>query len=186
MFVELKVFGGVYFLKDKVLKKYLDLKLFVIVVNVVIKVIVEVVIFGKLVVEYFEYIDDYFKVKIWEYCEEFLCFDFDVFLFEFFESVVVWNVNVGELVVVLQLEVEVKEEWEDNKIQEEIKIVVQFDLVFCVVCLVLFGLVSGIILVQYGQIVDLKNDDEFSFVCEFVEVLVKECCVFELVLECQE
>ncbi|HAV2175931.1 exodeoxyribonuclease VIII [Enterobacter cloacae] len=186
MSVELKVFGGAYFPKDKALKKQPDLKPLATAVNAATKAIAEAVIFGKLAAEHPEHIDDYFKVKIWEHREELPCPDFDVFSSEFFDSVAVWNVNAGEPAAAPQPEADAKEEWDDNKIQEEIKIVAQLDLASRAACLALFGPVPGITSAQYGQIVDLKNDDEPSFARELTEALAKERRALELAPERQE
>ncbi|VAM36524.1 putative exodeoxyribonuclease VIII [Enterobacter cloacae] len=186
MSVELKVFGGAYFPKDKALKKHPDLKPIATAVNAATKAIAEAVIFGKLAAENPEHIDDYFKVKIWEHREELPCPDFDVFSSEFFDSVAVWNVNAGEPAAAPQPEADAKEEWEDNKAQEEIKIVAQLDLASRAACLALFGPVPGITSAQYGQIVDLKNDDEHSFARELAEALAKERRALELAPERQE
>ncbi|MDR9947319.1 exodeoxyribonuclease VIII [Enterobacter sichuanensis] len=186
MSVELKVFGGAYFPKDKALKKHPDLKPLATAVNAATKAIAEAVIFGKLAAEHPEHIDDYFKVKIWEHRAELPCPDFDVFSSEFFDSVAVWNVNAGEPASAPQPEADAKEEWDDNKIQEEIKIVAQLDLASRAACLALFGPVPGITSAQYGQIVDLKNDDEPSFARELAEALAKERRSLELAPERQE
>lgn len=186
MSVELKVFGGAYFPKDKALKKHPSLKPLATAVNAATKAIAEAVIFGKLAAEHPEHIDDYFKVKIWEHREELPCPDFDVFSSEFFDSVAVWNVNAGEPAAAPQPEAEAKEEWEDNKTQEEWKIVAQLDLASRAACLALFGPVPGITSAQYGQIVDLKNDDEPSFARELAEALAKERRALELAPERQE
>ncbi|MBW4219894.1 exodeoxyribonuclease VIII [Enterobacter roggenkampii] len=186
MSVELKVFGGAYFPKDKALKKHPDLKPLATAVNAATKAIAEAVIFGKLAAEYPEHIDDYFKVKIWEHREELPCPDFDVFSSEFFDSVAVWNVNAGEPAAAPQPEADAKEEWDENKIQEEIKIVAQLDQASRAACLALFGPVPGITSAQYGQIVDLKNDDEPSFARELAEALSKETRALALAPERQE
>ncbi|MCM7396615.1 exodeoxyribonuclease VIII [Enterobacter cloacae] len=186
MSVELKVFGGAYFPKDKALKKHPDLKPLATAVNAATKAIAEAVIFGKLAAEHPEHIDDYFKVKIWEHREELPCPDFDVFSSEFFDSVAVWNVNAGEPAAAPQPEADAKEEWDDNKTQEAIKIVAQLDLASRAACLALFGPVPGITSAQYGQIVDLKNDDEPSLARELAEALAKERRAIELAPERQE
>lgn len=186
MSVELKVFGGAYFPKDKALKKHPDLKPLATAVNAATKAIAEAVIFGKLAAEHPEHIDDYFKVKIWEHREGIPCPDLDVFSPEFFDSVAVWNVNAGEPAAAPQQEADVKEEWEDNKTQEEIKIVAQLDQTSRAACLALFGPVPGITSAQYGQIVDLKNDDEPSFARELAEALSKETRSLALAPERQE
>lgn len=186
MSIELKVFGGAYFPKDKALKKHPDLKPLATAVNAATKAIAEAVIFGKLAAEHPEHIDDYFKVKIWEHREGLPCPDIDVFSSEFFDSVAAWNVNAGEPAAAPQQEADAMEEWEDNKTQEEIKIVAQLDQASRAACLALFGPVPGITSAQYGQIVDLKNDDEPSFDRELAEALAKERRALELAPERQE
>ncbi|ESN53959.1 hypothetical protein [Enterobacter sp. MGH 16] len=186
MSVELKVFGGAYFPKDKALKKYPDLKPLATAVNSATKAIAEAVIFGKLAAEHPEHIDDYFKVKIWEHREGLPCPELDVFSPEFFDTVAIWNVNAGEPAASPQPESEEKTEWDDNKAVEEIKTVAQLDQASRAACLALFGPVPGITTAQYGQIVDLKNDDEPSFARELAEALAKERRALELTPERQE
>ncbi len=185
MSVELKVFGGAYFPKDKALKKHPDLKPLATAVNAATKAIAEAVIFGKLAAEHPEHIDDYFKVKIWEHHDDLPCPELDVFSSDFFGDHVVWNTNRGEPAAAPKPETEAKEEWEDNKTQEEIKIVAQLDQASRAACLALFGPVPGITTAQYGQIVDLVNDDAGSFTRELAEALTKERRALELVPERQ-
>ena len=186
MSVELKVFGGAYFPKDKALKKHPDLKPLATAVNAATKAIAEAVIFGKLAAEHPEHIDDYFKVKIWEHRDGLPCPELDVFSPEFFYTVAIWNVNAGEPAAAPQPESEEKTEWDDNKVQEEIKIVAQLDQTSRAACLALFGPVPRITSAQYGQIVDLKNDDEPSFARELAEALSKETRSLALAPERQE
>jgi exodeoxyribonuclease VIII len=186
MSVELKVFGGAYFPKDKALKKHPDLKPLAAAVNSATKAIAEAVIFGKLAAEHPEHIDDYFKVKIWEHREGLPCPELDVFSTEFFDTVAIWNVNAGEPAAAPQPESEEKTKWDDNKEQEEIKIVARLDQASRAACLALFGPVPGITTAQYGQIVDLKNDDEPSFARELAEALAKETRALALAPERQE
>lgn len=186
MSVELKVFGGAYFPKDKALKKYPDLKPLATAVNSATKAIAEAVIFGKLAAEHPEHIDDYFKVKIWEHREGLPCPELDVFSPEFFDTVAIWNVNAGEPTAAPQPESEEKTEWNDNKAQEEIKTVALLDQASRAACLALFGPVPVITTAQYGQIVDLKNDDEPSFARELAEALSKETRSLALAPERQE
>lgn len=185
MSVELKVFGGAYFPKDKALKKHPDLKPLATAVNSATKAIAEAVIFGKLAAEHPEHIDDYFKVKIWEHHDDLPCPELDVFSSDFFGEHVVWNTNRGEPAAAPQAETEAKEEWEDNKTLEEIKIVAQLDQASRAACLALFGPVPGITTAQYGQIVDLVNDDAGSFTRELAEALTKERRALELAPERQ-
>ncbi|MBT2089501.1 exodeoxyribonuclease VIII [Enterobacter bugandensis] len=185
MSVELKVFGGAYFPKDKALKKHPDLKPLATAVNSATKTIAEAVIFGKLASEHPEHIDDYFKVKIWEHREGLPCPELDVFSPEFFDTVAIWNVNAGEPAAAPQPESEEKTEWDGNKALEEIKTVAQLDVASRAACLALFGPVPGITTAQYGQIVDLKNDDEPSFARELAEALAKETRALALAPERQ-
>lgn len=186
MSVELKVFGGAYFPKDKALKKHPNLKPLATAVNASTKAIAEAVIFGKLAAEQPEHIDDYFKVKIWEHREDIPCPDLDVFSPEFFDSVAVWNVNAGEPAAAPQPETDEKADWEDNKAQEDIKTVARLDQASRAACLALFGPVPGITTAQYGQIVDLLNDDESSYARELAEALGKETRALALAPERQE
>ncbi|MCK7312755.1 exodeoxyribonuclease VIII [Enterobacter bugandensis] len=186
MSVELKLFGGAYFPKDKALKKHPDLKPLATAVNAATKAIAEAVIFGKLAAEHPEHIDDYFKVKIWEHREGLPCPELDVFSSDFFDTVAIWNVNAGEPAATPQPESEEKTEWGDNKAQEEIKTVAQLDQASRAACLALFGPVPRITTAQYGQIVDLKNDDEPSFARELAEALSKETRALALAPERQE
>ncbi|MFL6894712.1 exonuclease family protein [Enterobacter roggenkampii] len=186
MSIELKTFGGAYFPKDKALKKHSDLKPLATAVNAATKTIAEAVIFGKLAAEHPEHIDDFFKVKIWEHREGLPCPELDVFSPDFFDTVAIWNVNAGEPAAAPQPESEERTEWENNKVQEEIKIVAQLDQASRAACLALFGPVPGITSAQYGQIVDLKNDDEPSFARELAEALSKETRSLALAPERQE
>lgn len=185
MSVELKVFGGAYFPKDKALKKHPDLKPLATAVNASTKAIAEAVIFGRLAAQHPEHIDDYFKVKIWEHREGLPCPELDIFSPEFFDTVAIWNVNAGEPAAAPQPESEEKTEWDDNKAVEEIKTVAQLDVASRAACLALFGPVPGITTAQHGQIIDLKNDDEPSFARELAEALAKETRALALAPERQ-
>lgn len=186
MSVELKVFGGAYFPKDKALKKHPDLKPLATAVNAATKAIAEAVIFGRLAADHPEHIDDYFKVKIWEHREGLPCPELDVFIPDFFDDHVVWNTNKGEPAAAPQPESEEKMEWDENKAQEESKTVAQLDQSSRAACLALFGPVPGITTAQYGQIVDLVNDDAGSFTRELAEALAKETRALALAPERQE
>ncbi|MGG7523094.1 exodeoxyribonuclease VIII [bacterium BS0013] len=186
MSVELKVFGGAYFPKDKALKKHPDLKPLATAVNAATKAIAEAVIFGKLAAEHPEHIDDYFKVKIWEHREGLPCPELDVFSPEFFDTVAIWNVNAGEPAAAPQHGTDEKGEREDNKAQDEMKTVARLDQASRAACLALFGPVAEITAAQYGQVVDLINDDESNFARELGEALVRETRALALSPERQE
>lgn len=182
MSIELKVFGGAYFPKDKALKKFPDLKPLAIAVNGSTKTIAEAVIFGKLAAEHPEHIDNYFKVKIWEHHEDLPCPELDVFSSDFFGEHVVWNTNRGEPAAAP------KPETDNNETGRAagVKIVRKLDLDSRAACLALFGAVEEITDAQYGQVVDLNNDDDGCFQRELSQAFVKEPRVFALSGERQE
>ena len=182
MSVELKVFGGAYFPKDKALKKFPDLKPLAIAVNGSTKTIAEAVIFGKLAAEHPEHIDNYFKVKIWEHHEDLPCPELDVFSSDFFGEHVVWNTNRGEPAAAPQPETDNNETGR----AAGVKIVRNLDLDSRAACLALFGAVEEITDAQYGQVVDLNNDDDGCFQRELAQAFVKEPRVFALGGERQE
>lgn len=184
MSVELKVFGGAYFPKDKALKKSPELKPLVTAVKAGTKAIAEAVMFGKLAAEHPEHIEDYFKVKIWEHREGLPCPEFDVFTSDFFETVAVWNTNAGEPAAKQQPDTE--ENWQEDERAEVMKSVRLLDQHSRAACLALFGAVEEITAAQYGQVVDLINDDDGCFQRELAQAIVKEPRVLHLSTERQE
>ncbi|MBL5911275.1 exodeoxyribonuclease VIII [Enterobacter asburiae] len=182
MSVELKVFGGAYFPKDKALKKLPELKPLVTAVKAGTKAIAEAVMFGKLAAEHPEHIEDYFKVKIWEHREGLPCPEFDVFTSDFFETVAVWNTN--EPAAIQQPDTE--ENWQEDERAEVMKSVRLLDQHSRAACLALFGAVEEITAAQYGQVVDLINDDDGCFQRELAQAIVKEPRVLHLSTERQE
>lgn len=182
MSAELKVFGGDYFPKDKALKKYPDLKPLATAVNASTKTIAEAVIFGKLAAEHPDHIDDYFKVKIWEHREDLPCPALDVFSSDFFGEHIVWNTNQGEPAAAPQQEASNNETGRTAGV----KIVRNLDQDSRAACLALFGAVEEITDSQYGQVVDLNNDDDGCFQRELAQAFVKEPRVFALSGERQE
>lgn len=186
MSVELKIFGGAYFPKDKALKKNPDLKPLAIAVNALNKGIAEAVIFGKLAASYPEHIEDYFKVKIWEHREDLPCPTLDDFSPDFFGSSVVWNVNAGEPAAAPKPDDDESQNLSGDRQAEEMKSVRLLDLHSRAACLALFGPVEQITAAQYGQVVDLVNDDDGCFQREMAEAFTKEQRVFALSAERQE
>lgn len=185
MTVETKIFGGAYFPKDKALKKMPDLKPLAISVKASTRAIAEAVIFGKLAAEHPLHIDDYFKVKIWEHRDDLPCPALDVFSSNFFGVFAEWSVNAGEPVTI-QPETEEKDEWTENEDREELKSVRLMDLHSRAACMALFGGIEQITMAQYGQVVDLLNDDDGSFQRELAEALTKEPRAVELSAERKE
>ncbi|POZ14084.1 exodeoxyribonuclease VIII [Lelliottia aquatilis] len=170
MSIELKVFGGAYFPKDKALKKNTGLKPLVIAVNSTTKAVVEAVIFGKLAAEYPEWIEDYFKAKVWEHRDGLPCPAMDVFSSDFFETAV-WIDKSGEPAPIPM---------DQDDSMPAPKSVARLDLRSRAACLSLFGPVEEISAAQYGLIVDLTNDDESSFTQNLAEAISKETRVLSL------
>ncbi|HDR2353320.1 TPA: exodeoxyribonuclease VIII [Enterobacter roggenkampii] len=186
MSVELKIFGGAYFPKDKALKKTPDLKPLATAINSTTKAVAEAVIFGKLAAEHPEHIDDYFKVKIWEHREGLPLPEMDTLTHDFFGSSVVWNVNAGEPEAATQPEDDQSQNQSDDQQAEEMKSVRLLDQHSRAACLALFGPVEEITAAQYGQVVDLINEDDGCFQREMAEAFTKEPRVFALSAERQE
>lgn len=182
MSVELKVFGGAYFPKDKALKKSPELKPLVTAVKAGTKAVAEAVMFGKLAAEHPEYIEDYFKAKIWEHREGLPCPEFDVFTSVFFETVAVWNTNEPAA----KQQPDTEENWQEDERAEVMKSVRLLDQHSRAACLALFGAVEEITAAQYGQVVDLINDDDGCFQRELAQAIVKEPRVLHLSTERQE
>ncbi|HHA2246069.1 TPA: hypothetical protein ACOEHG_000896 [Enterobacter ludwigii] len=184
MSVELKVFGGAYFPKDKALKKTPYLKPLVITIKSTTRAIAEAVMFGKLAAEHPEHIDDFFKIKIWEHREGLPCPEFDVFTSDFFDTIAVWNVNAGEPATLPESDIDGTPE--EDKSGLELKAVARLDQTSRAACLALFGSLAEITAAQYGQVVDLINDDAGSFTRELAEALTKESRSLALAPERQE
>ncbi|SHI10142.1 exodeoxyribonuclease VIII [Pantoea sesami] len=182
MSVELKVFGGAYFPKDKALKKSPELKPLVTAVKAGTKAVAEAVMFGKLAAEHPEHIEDYFKVKIWEHREGLPCPEFDVFTSDFFETVAVWNTNEPAA----KQQPDAEENCQEDERAEVMKSVRLLDQHSRAACLALFGAVEDITAAQYGQVVDLINDDDGCFQRELAQAIVKEPRVLHLSTERQE
>lgn len=172
MSVELKVFGGAYFPKDKALKKNPDLKPLAISIKSTTKTIAEAVIFGKLATDHPEWIEDYFKVKIWEHREGLPCPELDVFAPDFFDASVIWLDKPGEPAPVpAESETIAGNQDGATPVLKSVKLMDQNSRA---ACLVLFGPVEQITAAQYGQVVDLTNDDESSFNQNLAIAITKE------------
>lgn len=174
MSVELKVFGGALFAKEKALKENPELKNLVLFINASNKSAAEAIIAGKLAEHYPANMGDYFKAKVWEHREGLPSVEPGAFCTDFFETLAVWNAGANEPAVAPQPEADEKEEWAENTAIEELKSVSILDQHSRAACLALFGPVSEITRAQYGQVIDLINDDEGSFTRELTEALIKE------------
>ncbi|RXJ10468.1 exodeoxyribonuclease VIII [Lelliottia nimipressuralis] len=182
MSVELKVFGGALFVKDKALKEHPDLKPLAIFVNAAKKGVAEAIIAGKFAENYPANIEDYFKVKIWEHRDELpqVAADPGVFCADFFENVAIWNASAGEPVAKTA-----EPESPGEELPPALKLVSVLDKASRAAALVLFGPVIEISPAQYGQIVDLINDEDGHFERELAEAVSRESRVLALAPERQ-
>ncbi|MDK9356761.1 exonuclease family protein [Lelliottia wanjuensis] len=181
MSVELKVFGGAYFPKDKALKKNPELKPLAIAVRSINKAAAEAVIFGKLATEHPEWIEDYFKAKVWEDREGLPCPEFDVFSSDFFEVIAAWSAETGEPVSFpAEPENTAGDEIDSTLV---IKSVARLDLRSRTACLVCFGVVEEITAEQYGKIVDLIDNDNGSIQYQLARAFNEEPRVLDLTVE---
>ncbi|KAF1367364.1 hypothetical protein [Yokenella regensburgei] len=174
MTVELKTFCGALFPKDKALKNgHLD-KL-AIAVKSKNKTIAEAIITGKLAEFLPENTDDYFKAKVWEDRVGLPRPSVGEFTTDFFETIATWNAEKGEPE---PLEVPTS----DDECMEgtTTHIVKALDRGLQAASLVLFGTTTSLSDSEYGQIIDLKNDDEQTFAGELTEAISRNPWVLAL------
>lgn len=189
MSVELKTFNSASFAKDKALKKHPNLKPLVIAVKAPNKGVAESIIFGKLAEIYPEHIDDYFKPKVWEDREGLPGVVANTgFHDDFFDDSVIWNAETGKPERVL-VEPELADDgnqMSEGQTEEKMTAVKPLPANYRAASLVLFGPVEEITATQYGQVMDLVNDDESSFARELAEAIAREPRVLALLPERQE
>jgi exodeoxyribonuclease VIII len=96
MSIELKIFPGAYFPKDKALKKCPELTPLAISVQALNKSVAESIMMGKLAEFIPEHMEDYFKAKIWEHEEPLPLPPIGEFSSKFFNDSVVWDAEAGK------------------------------------------------------------------------------------------
>lgn len=175
MSVELKIFGGAYFVKDKALKKNPSLTPLTIAVKAPNKGVAEAIMAGKLAEKHPANIDDYFKAKVWENADGIPCPIIGDLLPCFFTDSIIWNAETGTPEYV-RVEVDPVVEPEEEKL----KTVKLLGSQSRAACLVLYGPVADITTTQYGSIIDLVNDEDGGFEREFAEAIVREQRVLNL------
>lgn len=184
MAIELKFFGDALFPKDKALKENPELKPLAIAVKAANKSSAEIIIAGKLMEFFPANTADYFKAKVWEVLPELpqVPVEPGVFCSEYFGIVATWSADKGEPVAIKSAD-----DGENTQSTESaLKPVARLDQTSRAACLALFGAIAEISPSQYGQIVDLVNDDVGSFTRELAEALAKERRALELAPERQE
>jgi exodeoxyribonuclease VIII len=174
MSVELKVFGGALFVKDKALKENPDLKPLAIFVNAAKKGVAEAIIAGKFAENYPANIDDYFKAKVWEHRDELprITAEPGMFCVEFFSTIATWNSEAGEPVSL--------SEPEGEQQPTTLKLVSALDRTLRAAVMARLGPVTEITDAQYSQAVELIDKDNGSFQYQLAKAFTREPRVFVL------
>lgn len=174
MTVELKTFCGALFPKDKALKNG-PLDKLAIAVKSKNKTIAEAIITGKLAEFLPANTDDYFKAKVWEDRVGLPRPSVGEFTTDFFETIATWNAEKGEPE---PLEVPAS----DDECMEgtTTHIVKALDRGLQAASLVLFGPATSLSDSEYGQVIDLKNDDEHTFAGELTEAISRNPWILAL------
>ncbi|EPZ7240932.1 hypothetical protein ACRRAR_20760 [Citrobacter freundii] len=136
-----------------------------------------------------ELADDYFKPKVWEDGEgiprpELM----GVLTPDFFSDEIVWNAETGKPERVL-VEPELADDGNqmiEGQTEEKMTAVKPLPANYRAASLVLFGPVEEITATQYGQIMDLVNDEDSSQARELMEAISREPRVLALLPERQE
>ncbi len=186
MSVELKVYGGALFVKDKALKENPELKNLVLFINAPNKSAAEAIIAGKLAEHYPANMGDYFKAKVWEHREELPAVEPGAFCTDFFETLAVWNASANEPAAMPQPELDDKVEQEENAAAGGLKTVSKLDQHSRAACLALYGPVAEINKAQYNKVIDLLNIDNGSFQYQLAQAFIKEPRALALSVERQE
>lgn len=188
MTIELNIFSGMLEPKKGSLEKNKDLPVYAGAVRAKNKSAAQVMLHGIFLQSAPELADDYFKPKVWEDEEgiprpELM----GVLTPDFFSDEIVWNAETGKPERVL-VEPELADDGEqlnDGATEEKMKPVKGLDVLGRSYCLAVFGAIDEITPYQYGQLIDMLNDDEFNALREQAEGIAKEPRVLALLPEKQ-
>lgn len=189
MTIELNIFSGMLEPKKGSLDKNKDLPVYAGAVRAKNKSAAQVMLHGIFLQSAPELADDYFKPKVWEDGEgiprpELM----GVLTPDFFSDEIVWNAEKGKPERVL-VEPELADDgnqMSEGQTEEKMTAVKPLPANYRAASLVLFGPVEEITATQYGQIMDLVNDEESSQARELMEALSREPRVLALLPERQE
>lgn len=189
MTIELNIFSGMLEPKKGSLDKNKDLPVYAGAVRAKNKSAAQVMLHGIFLQSAPELADDYFKPKVWEDGEgiprpELM----GVLTPDFFSDEIVWNAETGKPERVL-VEPELADDgnqMSEGQTEEKMTAVKPLPANYRAASLVLFGPVEEITATQYGQIMDLVNDEESSQARELMEALSREPRVLALLPERQE
>lgn len=189
MTIELNIFSGMLEPKKGSLDKNKDLPIYAGAVRAKNKSAAQVMLHGIFLQSAPELADDYFKPKVWEDGEgiprpELM----GVLTPDFFSDEIVWNAETGKPERVL-VEPELADDGNqmiEGQTEEKMTAVKPLPANYRAASLVLFGPVEEITATQYGQIMDLVNDEDSSQARELMEAISREPRVLALLPERQE
>lgn len=188
MSVELKLFGGRFDPQKGALKRDGTLPVYSAFRKAKNKTIAKTLLHADFIQFAPDYADDYFAPKVWEAEEGMFCAVEGQFHTDLFTGDIIWNAEKGEPERVL-VEPELADDDEqlnDGATEEKMTAVKPLPANYRAASLVLFGPVGEITPAQYGEVMDMVNDDESSFARELAEAIAREPRVLELLPERQE
>lgn len=183
----LKKFGGRFEPKKSALEKDSTLPVYVAFKHSKNKTIAKTLLHADFIQFAPDYADDYFAPKVWEVEEGMFCTVEGQFYTDLFTGEIVWNAEKGEPERVM-VEPELTGENEQLNVaapEEKMKAVKELDVLARAYCLAVFGTIDEITPSQYGQLIDMLNDDEFSPLREQAEGLAKEPRILAMLPEKQ-
>jgi exodeoxyribonuclease VIII len=187
MTIGLKKFGGRFEPKKSALEKDSTLPVYVAFKQAKNKTIAKTLLHADFIQFAPDYADDYFAPKVWEVEEEMFCTVEGQFYTDLFTGEIVWNAEKGEPERII-VEPELaggNEQLNADATEEKMKPVKELDVLARAYCLAVFGAIEEITPSQYGQLIDMLNDDEFSPLREQAEGLAKEPRILAMLPEKQ-
>ncbi len=183
----LKKFGGRFEPKKNALEKDSTLPVYVAFKQAKNKTIAKTLLHADFIQFAPDYADDYFAPKVWETEEGMFCTVEGQFYTDLFTGEIVWNTEKGEPERII-VEPELaggNEQLNADATEEKMKPVKELDVLARAYCLAVFGALDEITPSQYGQLIDMLNDDEFNSLREQAEAIAKEPRVLALLPEKQ-
>ncbi|EDX1477275.1 hypothetical protein BBQ64_003114 [Salmonella enterica subsp. enterica serovar Bonariensis] len=183
----LKKFGGRFEPKKSALEKDSTLPVYASFRQAKNKTIAKTLLHADFIQFAPDYADDYFAPKVWEVEEGMFCTVEGQFYTDLFTGEIVWNAEKGEPERII-VEPELaggNEQLNAGATEEKMKPVKELDVLARAYCLVVFGAIDEITPSQYGQLIDMLNDDEFSPLREQAEGLAKEPRILAMLPEKQ-
>lgn len=183
----LKKFAGRFEPKKSALEKDSTLPVYVAFKQAKNKTIAKTLLHADFIQFAPDYADDYFAPKVWEVEEGMFCTVEGQFYTDLFTGDIIWNAEKGEPERVM-VEPELagdNEQLNAGAPEEQMKPVKELDVLARSYCLAVFGAIDEITPSQYGQLIDMLNDDEFNSLREQAEAIAKESRVLALLPEKQ-